>query len=99
MLPLVIHHDGRLGGTTRLFAESEDVQSTWKSKLEEAVLLRQKSSRVFEMSILAREEFLTVGGKPSPNTDSPLEDRFSARTITCAAPFGMRVILMTLWRS
>jgi len=93
MLPLVIHHDGRLGGTTRLFAESEDVQSTWKSKLEEAILHRQKSGRVFEMSILAREEFLTVGGKSS-NTDSPLEDRFSARTITCAAPFGMRVILI-----
>jgi len=95
MSPLVIHHDGRLGGTTRLFAESEDVQSTWKSKLEEAILLRQKSTRVFEMSILAREEFLTMGGGSS-NTYSPLEDRFSARTITCAAPFGRHTILVTV---
>jgi hypothetical protein len=85
MLPLVIHHDGRLGGTTRLFAESEDVQSTWKSKLEEAVLLRQKSSQVFEMSILAREEFLTTGGGSSVRAP-----------ITSAAPFGRRIILITV---
>jgi len=94
MPPLVIYHDGRSGGMTRLFAESEDVQSTWKSKLEEAILLRQKSSRVFEMSILAREEFLTMGSGNS-NASPPPENRSSARTITCATPFGKRIILIT----
>jgi len=94
MLPLVIHHDGRLGGTTRLYAESEDVQSTWRSKLEEAILLRQKSSEVFEMNVVVREEFLTIGGV---NLDTyPPEDRPTTRTITCAAPFGRCVILDTV---
>lgn len=86
MLPLVISHDGRFGGTTRLFAESEDVQSTWKSKLEEATLLRQKSSRVFEMNVVAREEFLKMGGGNS-NTYPP-GSRSTAGTINCATPFG-----------
>ncbi|KAF9644084.1 hypothetical protein BDM02DRAFT_3190917 [Thelephora ganbajun] len=90
MHPLIIHHDARLGGTTRLFAESEDVRSTWKSKLEEAVLLRQKSSQVFEMSVVAREEFLTTGGR-NPNTYPP-ESRPTTRTITCATPFGKRIV-------
>ena len=90
MLPLIIHHDGRLGGTTRLFAESEDVQSTWKSKLEEAILLRRQSSRVFEVNVLAREEFLTIGGE---NSDAyPHEDRSTARTINSATPFGRCII-------
>lgn len=86
MLPLVICHDGRFGGTTRLFAESEDVQSTWKSKLEEAVLLRQKSSRMFEVNIVAREEFLKMGGGNS--ITYPPENRSGAGTINCATPFG-----------
>lgn len=98
MSPLVVHHDGRSGGTIRLFAESEDVQSTWKSKLEEAILLRQKSSRVFEMSILAREEFLTMDSGNS-NASPPPEIRSSVRTITCATPFGGPIILITIWCS
>ena len=85
MFPLTIHHEGRFGGTTRLYAESEDVQLTWKTKLEEAILLRQKSSRVFEMSVIVTEEFLTMGG--SSNVYPP-ENRSTARTITSAAPFG-----------
>ena len=93
MLSLVIHHDGRLGGTIRLFAESEDVQSTWKSKLEEAILLRQRSSQVFEMTIVAREEFLTMGGGDS--NAYPPENWATAVTITCATPFGRRAILTT----
>lgn len=96
MLPLTIHHDSRFGGATRLYAESEDVQLTWKTKLEEAILLRQESSRVFEMSIVAREEFLTMGG--SSNVYPP-ENRSTARTITCATPFGRRTALVTVYYS
>jgi len=86
MFPLIIHHDGRSGGTTRLFAENEDVQSTWKSKLDEAIALRRESSRVFEVNIVAREEFLTIG---AVNPDMyPPEARPTTRTVTCATPFG-----------
>jgi hypothetical protein len=85
MLPLTVHHDGRLGGTTRLYAESEDVQSTWKLRLEESILLRQKSSQVFEMGVVATEEFLAAGGT---SNEHPPEARPTTRTITCAAPFG-----------
>lgn len=91
MLPLIIHHDGRSKSTTRLYAESENVQSTWKTKLEEAILLRQKSSQVFEISIVMREESLTIGG--SSNAYPP-ENRPTTRTITCAAPFGRRKVLV-----
>lgn len=85
MLPLIIHHDGRLGGTTRLYAESEDVQLTWKSKLDEAILFRQKSSQVFEVSVVAREEFITM----SRNLHTyPPENRPIAGSITCAIPFS-----------
>ena len=89
MLPLSIHHDGRSKSTIRLYAESENVQLTWKTKLEEATLLRQKSSQVFEMSIVVREESLTIGG--SSNVYPP-ESRPSTRTITCAAPFGRHTV-------
>jgi hypothetical protein len=85
MLPLNLLHDGRLGGTTRLYAESEDIQSTWKSRLEESILLRQKSSQVFEMGVVVAEEFPTAGG--TSNEYAP-EARPTTRTITCAAPFG-----------
>ena len=85
MLPLVIYHDGRSGCTTQLYAESENVQLTWKTKLEEAILLRQKSSQVFEMSIVVREESLTIGGDSNAY---PPENRPTTRTINCAAPFG-----------
>jgi len=89
MLPLFIHNDGRSKSTTRLYAESENVRSTWTTKLEEAILLRQKSSQVFEMSIVVREESLTIGG--SSNVYPP-ENRPTTRTMTCAAPFGRHTV-------
>lgn len=90
MLPLIINRDGRFRGSTRLYAENEEVQLTWKSQLEDAIAIRQESSQMFEMSIVVREEFLTMGG--SLNVYPP-EDRTTTRTITCAAPFGMRAAL------
>lgn len=93
MLPLTIHHDGRFGGTTRLYAESEDVQLTWRSKLDEAIIFRQKSSQVFEASVVAREEFLTMGVSGSLHTYPP-ENRPIAGMITCANPFGKHTVLI-----
>ena len=93
MLPLAIHHDGRLGGTIRLYAESEDVQLTWKSKLDEAIQLRWKSSQVFEMSVLAREEFLTMGANGGQHTYPPQGNRINTEMITCASPFSTHIVL------
>ena len=87
MFPLAIHHDGRLGSTIRLYAESEDVQLTWTSKLNEAILFRQKSTQVFEASVVAREEFLTMGSGGSLHTYPPA-NRPITGMITCANPFG-----------
>lgn len=83
--PFIIHHDGRLGGTTRLFAENESVQLTWKSKLEEATLLWRKSSQVFETSIVAREEFLVM---VTGNSNAYSHETRPSTRMTCATPFG-----------
>jgi len=85
MFLLIIHHDGRLGGTTRLFTETEGVQSTWKSKLGEAIHLKRKSSQVFEMNIIAREEFLTM---VSGNSNKYQHETRPTTRMTCATPFG-----------
>ena len=97
MHPLTIHHSGRWGGTIRIYAENEDVQLTWTSKLDEAILFRQKSTQVFEATVVAREEFLTMGTSGGLGT-SPLEDRPIAGMITCANPFG-RCIIPTFVRA
>lgn len=62
------------------------MELTWKSKLDEAILFRQKSSQVFEMSVVAREEFLATGGNGGDN-------RAITGVITCANPFGKRIFL------
>lgn len=98
MFPLAIHHDGRSGGTIRLYAESEDVQLTWASKLNEATLFRQKSTQVFEASVVAREEFLTMGASGSSHTYPPA-NRTTTGTITCANPFGTPIHLTESFRA
>lgn len=47
--PCSIHHAGRVGGLYHLFAESQQIRSEWKEKLDEAISLRsivQESNKV-----------------------------------------------------
>ena len=47
--PCTIHHHGRLGGLYTFFAESAQVRTEWKERLEEAMGLRavvQESNKV-----------------------------------------------------
>lgn len=95
MFPLAIYSDGRSGGTIRLYAENEDVQLTWKTKFDEAISFKQKSSQVFEASVVAKGESLTVGSSGGSHTYPP-ENQPIIGMITCATPFGRCVILTTM---
>lgn len=88
MFPFTVHHEGPFGDRTRLYAENEDVLSMWKSKLDEAIYFRKRSSKVFEVGVLVREEYLTAGTSGIPHTHSP-EDLRSPGRLTSASPFGM----------
>ncbi len=47
--PCSIHHAGRVGGLYHLFAESAEVRTEWKQKLDEAINIRaivQESNKV-----------------------------------------------------
>lgn len=84
-VPFTITHQGRLGGSYTLYADTEETRSMWKSKLEEAILLKRKTSQVFKMKILNRESFLMKSGVP--NRYLP-QSRQLTRTINCITPFS-----------
>lgn len=86
-LPFTITHEGHLGGSYTLYADTEDTRSMWRSKLGEAIQLRQKSSRIFKMKILNRESFLMKTGISRGYL--PQGCQFT-RTINCATPFTTR---------
>lgn len=83
--PLTVTHEGRLGCSYTLYADTEETRSMWRSKLEEAIQLRQRSSRVFKMKILNRESFLM---KTGVSTGYLPEGPQFTRTVNCVAPFG-----------
>ena len=83
--PFTITHEGRLGGSYTLYTDTEETRSMWRSKLEEAIRLRQQSSRVFKMKILNRESFLVKTGVSSGYLP---EGRQFTRTINSITPFS-----------
>ena len=85
MFPITITHEGHLGGSYTLYADTEETQSMWKLKLEEAIRCRQKSNKVFKMKILNRESFLMKTGAPSRYLP---QGRQLTRTINCITPFS-----------
>jgi hypothetical protein len=59
--PLTIHRHGRMGGAYILYAESAQIRTEWKPKLEEALGLRkivQELNKVFEVEALSADAFL-----------------------------------------
>ena len=83
--PFTITHEGRLGGSYTLYADTEETRSTWRSKLEEAIQLRQQSSRIFKMKTLNRESFLMRTGVSSGYLPKGIQ---LTRTINCITPFS-----------
>ena len=91
--PLTITYEGRFGGSYTLYADTEETRSMWRSKLEEAIRLRQQSSQVFKVKMLNRESFLMKIGVS--NGYLP-EGREFTRTINCATPFSTSHTVITL---
>jgi hypothetical protein len=83
--PFTIVHEGSLGGSYTLHAETEESRLTWRSKLEEVIRLRESSSKVFKMKILNRESFLMKTGVSSGYLP---QGRQLSRTINCITPFS-----------
>ena len=89
--PFTIHHTGRLGGTYILFADSAQIRSEWKQKLDEAMGLRQvvqESNKVFEIETLSTDTFLVpalVSGTTAPSWNQ--ENSFTGK-VTCSVPFN-----------
>lgn len=89
--PLTLHHNGRMGGAYVLFAESAQIRSEWKEKLEHAIGLRkvvQESNKAFEVETLSSDTFLmplyanTAQG-PAWEQGNTLTGR-----VTCSVPFS-----------
>ncbi|KAG7094229.1 hypothetical protein E1B28_007835 [Marasmius oreades] len=90
--PCTLHHAGRLvGGPYVLYAESAQARTEWKSKLEEALGLRQvvqEANKVFEIETLSADTFLipSVTGQNAPPAWNQ-ENSFTGK-VTCSVPFN-----------
>ena len=91
--PFTITHEGRFGDSYTLYADTEETRLMWKSKLDEAIQLRQQSSGVFKVRMLNRESFLMKIGAPSGYLP---EGRQLTRTINCVTPFSKLHTVMAL---
>ncbi|THU93894.1 Dbl-like domain-containing protein [Dendrothele bispora CBS 962.96] len=96
--PCTIHHNGRMGGTYILYAESAQVRAEWKMKLEEALGLRkavQENNKVFEIETLSNDTFLVPSliGNGSGNAAGASaaawnnENSFTGK-VTCTVPLN-----------
>ena len=91
--PFTIAHGGRLGGFHTLYADTDEIRSLWRTKLEEAIQLRKQSNKFFKAKILNRESFLMKTGTSSGYLP---EGRELTRTINCATPFSTSRNVRTL---
>ncbi|KAK2462748.1 hypothetical protein APHAL10511_005266 [Amanita phalloides] len=89
VFPLTLHHNGRMGGTYLLYAESQQARMEWKIKLEEALVLRrvvQDSNKVFEVETLSSDTFLMPSFMGGTQHQSWNQEMFTGR-VTCSVPF------------
>jgi len=77
-----------MGGAYLLYAESQQARLEWKTKLDEALVLRrvvQDSNKVFEIETLSADTFLMpsfIGAQQPWN-----QDVFTGK-VTCSVPFS-----------
>ena len=89
--PCTIHHNGRLGGTHTLYAESTAIRDEWKKKLEEALGLRkvvQELNEVFAIESLSVDTFLVPSMNTGPNSSVWHDGTFFTGKVTCSVPFS-----------
>ncbi|KAF8626558.1 hypothetical protein AX15_004807 [Amanita polypyramis BW_CC] len=87
--PLTLHHNGRMGGPYLLYAETQQGRMEWKTKLEEALVLRrvvQDSNKVFEIETLSADMFLMPSFMGGAQHQAWNQDTFTGRA-TCSVPF------------
>jgi hypothetical protein len=92
VFPCTIHHNGRLGGSIILYAESSQIRTEWKQKLQEAMGLRkvvQESNKVFEIETLSTDTFLLPSLLTGPNTPTWSQENSYTGKVTCSVPFSM----------
>jgi hypothetical protein len=91
VFPCTIHHNGRLGGLYTIYAESAQIRTEWKQKLEEATGLRnvvQESNKVFEIETLSIDTFVLPAIRPgAPPPTWSHENSFTGK-VTCSVPFS-----------
>jgi len=87
--PFTIAHEGRFCDSYTLYADNEETRAMWTSKLEEAIELRERSSRVLKIKVLNRESFLMKTGVSSGYLP---ESRQLTKTINCATPFSRSLL-------
>ena len=86
---MTILQTGRSGGILTLYTESAAVREEWKTKLEEALGLRQvvqESNKVFEIETLNMNTFYmqdTFGQSPTWQDGQAISG-----TVTCSVPFS-----------
>ncbi|KIY49932.1 Dbl homology domain-containing protein, partial [Fistulina hepatica ATCC 64428] len=91
LYPFTLHHNGRLGGTVILYAESAQARTEWKQKLEEALGLRnivQESNKVFEVELLSTETFLVPSMSSMNTTPAWGHEGSITGKVTCSVPFN-----------
>lgn len=89
--PLTIHHNGRMGGPYILYAESAQIRTEWKQKLEEALGLRkavQDSNKVFEVETLSAETFLVPSMSAAAQGPAWNQESTYTGKVTCSVPFS-----------
>ncbi|GJJ11168.1 hypothetical protein Clacol_005400 [Clathrus columnatus] len=100
--PCTIHHNGRIGGLYTLYAESAQSRAEWKTKLEEALVLRKTvtdNNKVFELETLSADTFLVPSLQNQSNAAWNQEQVLTGK-VTCSVPFysqiatadGMRLV-------
>ena len=87
--PVTLHHNGRMGGAYLLYAESQQARMEWKTKLDEALVLRrvvQDSNKVFEIETLSAETFLLPSFIGAQN--QPWNQEIFTGKVSCSVPFS-----------
>ena len=91
VFPCSIYHNGRLGGSYTLYAESTAIRGEWKTKLEEAIGLRkaeQDFNKVFAIESLSVDTFLIPSVNTGPNSTAWHDGTVFTGKVTCSVPFS-----------
>lgn len=99
VFPCSIYHNGRLGGSYTLYAESTAIRTEWKTNLEEAIGLRkavQDFNKVFAIESLSVDTFLIPSVNTGPNSTVWHDGTVFTGKVTCSVPFSKFFFLVSI---